>query len=78
MEKESEQLTEDISPVVSFRSKELAARILRLATLERRKKGNMAMLLVEDALKAEEQSRGLPPINEDPQWAGTENSRACL
>ena len=75
MKKESGQPVEEgVSPVVSIRSQELAARILRLATLDRRKKGNMAKVLMEDIVAAEEASRGLPPITEDPHWEGLINT----
>lgn len=51
--------------VVTFRSPDMKERLDRLALLDRRKRSQMARVLMEDAVERKEKELGLPPLGDD-------------
>lgn len=50
--------------IVTFRAPEMKERLDRLALLDRRKRSQMARVLMEDAVERKEKELGLPPLEE--------------
>jgi len=56
------------SGVLTVCDLKLKQRIRRIATLERRNLSQMCRVVMEDALDEMEKARGLPPIDQDPEF----------
>ncbi|AWL12792.1 hypothetical protein HMF8227_02340 [Saliniradius amylolyticus] len=56
------------NPTLSVRGRELKARVIRLATLDKRPPSQMAAVLLEEAVQAEEEKLKLAAIDKDPDY----------